>query len=42
MAYKIRDGSGVIIGKFQSREDRDDALKKHIFFGFPEDDDSHS
>ena len=39
MTFKIRDGSGVIIGNFQSRGDRDAALQDHVYFGFPVDED---
>ena len=37
MAFKIRDGNGVIIGVFQDRADRDTALDKYVSFGFPVD-----
>ncbi len=35
--YMIRDGLGVVIGRFRDRVDRDSALERHVDFGFPVD-----
>jgi len=35
-AHKIRNVEGILIGEFQEKKDRDQALRKFCF-GFPED-----
>jgi len=33
--YRIKDGEGIIIGNYQHRIDRDNALTNYVAYGFP-------